>query len=266
MCARIWQDGSVINEELQKKIDFARVLLQQSKRITVLTGAGISTDSGIPDFRGPNGLWTKDPDAERAATLTHYLEDVELRQKSWRNRVRWIDNNPQPNAGHHALIELERRGVLVAIVTQNVDELHQRAGHDPSKVLEVHGTIHRTCCWTCKDRKPMVDALARVIAGDVDPKCELCGGVLKSDTILFGQSLEPDVIGRALSASEECDVLLAVGTSLSVYPAANAVPRAKAAGAALIIVNGQPTEMDNRADVVINADISEVLPLLCSWP
>ena len=256
----------MINEELQKKIDFTRVLLQQSKRITVLTGAGISTDSGIPDFRGPNGLWTKDPDAERAATLTHYLEDVELRQKSWRNRVRWIDNNPQPNAGHHALIELERRGVLVAIVTQNVDELHQRAGHDPSKVLEVHGTIHRTCCWTCKDRKPMVDALARVIAGDVDPKCELCGGVLKSDTILFGQSLEPDVIGRALSASEECDVLLAVGTSLSVYPAANAVPRAKAAGAALIIVNGQPTEMDNRADVVINAGISEVLPLLCSWP
>jgi NAD-dependent deacetylase len=256
----------VINEELQKKIDFARVLLQQSKRITVLTGAGISTDSGIPDFRGPNGLWTKDPDAERAATLTHYLEDVELRQKSWRNRVRWIDNNPQPNAGHHALIELERRGVLVAIVTQNVDELHQQAGHDPSKVLEVHGTIHRTCCWTCKDRKPMVDALARVIAGDVDPKCELCGGVLKSDTILFGQSLEPDVIGRALSASEECDVLLAVGTSLSVYPAANAVPRAKAAGAALIIVNGQPTEMDNRADVVINAGISEVLPMLCSWP
>jgi NAD-dependent deacetylase len=109
----------------------------------------------------------------------------------------------------------------------------------------------------------MVDALARVIAGDVDPRCELCGGILKSDTILFGQPLEPDVIGSALAASEECEVLLAVGTSLSVYPAANAVPRAKAAGAALIIVNGQPTEMDNRADVVINAGISDVLPLLC---
>ena len=256
----------MINEELQEKIDEARVILQASKHITVLTGAGISTDSGIPDFRGPNGLWTKDPDAERAATLTHYLEDDALRQKSWRNRVRWIDNDPQPNAGHFALLELERRGVLKAIITQNVDELHQRAGHDPMNVLEVHGTIHRTCCWGCKDRRPMVDALARVIAGDVDPKCELCGGILKSDTILFGQSLEPDVIGRALTASEECDVLLAVGTSLSVYPAANAVPRAKAAGAALIIVNGQPTEMDDRADVVINAGISEVLPWLCQSP
>jgi NAD-dependent deacetylase len=232
-----------MNEELEEKIGKAQTILQASRRITVLTGAGISTDSGIPDFRGPNGLWTKDPDAERAATLTHYLEDDELRQKSWRNRVRWIDSDPQPNAGHFALLELERRDALIAIVTQNVDELHQRAGHDPTNVLEVHGTIHRTCCWKCKDRRPMVDALARVIAGDADPRCELCG--------------------RALTASEECDVLLAVGTSLSVYPAANAVPRAKAAGAALIIVNGQPTEMDDRADVVINAGISEVLPQLC---
>ncbi|TSA52183.1 MAG: NAD-dependent deacetylase [Actinobacteria bacterium] len=238
-------------------------MLQAARRITVLTGAGISTASGIPDFRGPQGLWTKDPDAQRAATLQHYLDDDELRRKSWRNRVRWIDNDPQPNAGHMALMELDKRGVLVAIVTQNVDELHQRAGHNPNKVLEVHGTIHRTCCWTCKDRRPMTEALARVVAGELDPKCELCGGILKSDTILFGQSLEPDVIGRALAASEECDVLLAVGTSLSVYPAANSVPRAKAAGAALIIVNGQPTDMDDRADVVINADISDVLPVLC---
>ena len=251
------------DKELQTNIKLATEMLQAARRITVLTGAGISTASGIPDFRGPQGLWTKDPDAQRAATLQHYLDDDELRRKSWRNRVRWIDNDPQPNAGHIALMELDKRGVLVAIVTQNVDELHQRAGHNPNKVLEVHGTIHRTCCWTCKDRRPMTEALARVVAGELDPKCELCSGILKSDTILFGQSLEPDVIGRALVASEECDVMLAVGTSLSVYPAANSVPRAKAAGAALIIVNGQPTDMDDRADVVINADISDVLPLLC---
>lgn len=251
------------DKELQTNIKLATEMLQAARRITVLTGAGISTASGIPDFRGPQGLWTKDPDAQRAATLQHYLDDDELRRKSWRNRVRWIDNDPQPNSGHMALMELDKRGVLVAIVTQNVDELHQRAGHNPNKVLEVHGTIHRTCCWTCKDRRPMTEALARVVAGELDPKCELCSGILKSDTILFGQSLEPDVIGRALVASEECDVMLAVGTSLSVYPAANSVPRAKAAGAALIIVNGQPTDMDDRADVVINADISDVLPLLC---
>ncbi|MFM8778111.1 MAG: SIR2 family NAD-dependent protein deacylase [Acidimicrobiaceae bacterium] len=247
----------------QQAVEHAQQLVASSSKITVLTGAGISTDSGIPDFRGPNGLWTKNPDAERAATLAFYLQDEELRQRSWQNRLKWINNNPQPNSGHRALIALERRNALLAIVTQNVDELHQQAGHDPEKVFEVHGTLHRTCCWGCKDRRPMTEALARVQSGDPDPKCELCGGILKSDTILFGQSLDQGVMQKAMQVSSECDVFLAVGTSLSVFPACNTLPRAKSCGAKIVIVNGQPTEMDMYADAIVNAPISEVLPQIC---
>ena len=253
------QNGRVPFESLKQAVEHAQQIVATSSKITVLTGAGISTDSGIPDFRGPNGLWTKNPDSERAATLAFYLQDEELRQRSWQNRLKWINNNPQPNDGHRALIALERRNALLAIVTQNVDELHQRAGHDPEKVFEVHGTLHRTCCWGCKDRRPMTEALARVQAGDVDPKCELCGGILKSDTILFGQSLDQVVMQKAMQASSECDVFLAIGTSLSVFPACNTLPRAKSCGAKIVIVNGQPTEMDMYADAIVNAPIAEVL-------
>jgi len=264
--ARIYknrQNGLVPFESLKQAVEHAQLIVATSSKITVLTGAGISTDSGIPDFRGPNGLWTKNPDSERAATLAFYLQDEELRQRSWQNRLKWINNNPQPNDGHRALIALERRNALLAIVTQNVDELHQRAGHDPEKVFEVHGTLHRTCCWGCKDRRPMTEALARVQAGDVDPKCQLCGGILKSDTILFGQSLDQVVMQKAMQASSECDVFLAIGTSLSVFPACNTLPRAKSCGAKIVIVNGQPTEMDMYADAIVNAPIAEVLPQIC---
>ena len=257
------QNGRVPFESLKQAVEHAQQIVATSSKITVLTGAGISTDSGIPDFRGPNGLWTKNPDSERAATLAFYLQDEELRQRSWQNRLKWINNNPQPNDGHRALIALERRNALLAIVTQNVDELHQRAGHDPEKVFEVHGTLHRTCCWGCKDRRPMTEALARVQAGDVDPKCQLCGGILKSDTILFGQSLDQVVMQKAMQASSECDVFLAIGTSLSVFPACNTLPRAKSCGAKIVIVNGQPTEMDVYADAIVNAPIAEVLPQIC---
>ena len=257
------QNGRVPFESLKQAVEHAQQIVATSSKITVLTGAGISTDSGIPDFRGPNGLWTKNPDSERAATLAFYLQDEELRQRSWQNRLKWLSNNPQPNDGHRALIALERRNALLAIVTQNVDELHQRAGHDPEKVFEVHGTLHRTCCWGCKDRRPMTEALARVQAGDVDPKCELCGGILKSDTILFGQSLDQVVMQKAMQASSECDVFLAIGTSLSVFPACNTLPRAKSCGAKIVIVNGQPTEMDMYADAIVNAPIAEVLPQIC---
>jgi NAD-dependent deacetylase len=264
--ARIYknrQNGRVPFESLKQAVEHAQQIVATSSKITVLTGAGISTDSGIPDFRGPNGLWTKNPDSERAATLAFYLQDEELRQRSWQNRLKWINNNPQPNDGHRALIALERRNALLAIVTQNVDELHQRAGHDPEKVFEVHGTLHRTCCWGCKDRRPMTEALARVQAGDVDPKCQLCGGILKSDTILFGQSLDQVVMQKAMQVSSECDVFLAIGTSLSVFPACNTLPRAKSCGAKIVIVNGQPTEMDMYADAIVNAPIAEVLPQIC---
>jgi NAD-dependent deacetylase len=239
------------------------VVLAAAQRITVLTGAGISTASGIPDFRGPNGLWTKNPDAERASTLSHYLNDVELRMRAWQNRTKWINNDPQPNDGHKALCRLDERGQLRAIVTQNVDGLHQRAGIAAHKVHEVHGNLHRSICWECKDKRPMRETLQRVAAGDPDPKCLLCGGVLKSDTILFEESLVPDVIDAAFRASEDCDVLLAIGSTLGVRPAASCVPRAKANGARIVIVNGGPTDMDALADEIVTGDISTVLPRLC---
>jgi NAD-dependent deacetylase len=246
--------------------------MAQAARVTVLTGAGISTDSGIPDFRGPNGLWTRNPLAEKASTLQHYLADPEVRQAAWRNRL----DNPawtaQPNAGHLALLEIEQQGRLTALVTQNIDELHQRAGHDPAKVIEVHGTMWWSRCWSCGDRRPMAETLERVRAGDPDPHCLLCeqtglivgagDGILKSDTISFGQSLVPEVIEAAMVAAEQCDLLLAVGSSLSVFPAANVVPRAKAAGARVVIVNGEPTKMDRYADAVLLGQISELLPRL----
>jgi NAD-dependent deacetylase len=243
-------------------LEIARGLVASAARVTALTGAGISTSSGIPDFRGPNGVWTKNPKAEKVATLKHYLEDPEIREIAWQNRLRSPAWTAQPNAGHLAFVELERRGSLHALITQNIDELHQRAGNDPDRVIEVHGTMFTSVCWGCGDKLPMEVVLERVRAGESDPPCLQCGGILKSDTISFGQALVPEVIARALAAAEACDLFLAVGSTLSVFPAANTVPRAKAAGAKVVIVNGGPTEMDRFADVVVQGDISEVLPLL----
>lgn len=245
----------------------ARRSLRHASRVTVLTGAGISTDSGIPDFRGPNGLWTKNPQAEKASTLQNYLADPDVREFAWRNRLANSAHLREPNAGHLALVELEYRNQLVALVTQNVDGLHQRAGSDPARVVEVHGTQHFTLCWTCRDRRPMTEALDRVEAGEPDPDCLACRasgghGILKSDTISFGQELVASVIARALSAAEECDVMLAVGTSLLVFPVANMVPWAKLAGASVIIVNGEPTRMDHYADHLLRGEISGILPAL----
>lgn len=240
----------------------ARALVAGARSITVLTGAGISTDSGIPDFRGPNGLWTKNPLAEKASSLEHYLGDPAVRRVAWQNRVSSPAWSAEPNAGHHALVEIERQGRLLGLVTQNIDELHQRAGHDPAKVIEVHGTMWWSRCWECNDRRPMAETVDRVRNGDPDPGCLLCGGVLKSDTISFGQALVPAVIEAALRAAESADLLLAVGSSLSVFPAANIVPRARAAGAKVVIVNGEPTRMDHYADEVLLGSISELLPAL----
>lgn len=237
--------------------------VRAAQRIVVLTGAGMSTDSGIPDFRGPNGLWTKNPDAEKASTLQHYLADGELRKRSWRSRLDAPLFNARPNAGHLALLELEQRGQLSAIVTQNVDGLHQAAGHAPEKVIEVHGTVHFARCWDCDDRRPMTELLDRVRAGEDDPSCAVCGGIVKSDAILFGQNLVPQVIQAAMDAAQGCDLLLAAGSSLSVFPAANVVPRAKSAGAKVVIANGEATNMDRFAHAVLRGRLSELLPVLC---
>ncbi len=230
--------------------------------MVVLTGAGISTDSGIPDFRGPNGLWTKNPLAEKMSDIRYYLADPEVRKLAWQNRLHSPVWHVDPNDGHRALVDLEHTGKLHALVTQNIDELHQKAGSHPDLVVEVHGTMGHSRCWDCGDRLPMQETLDRVVAGEEDPPCLVCGGILKSDTISFGQSLVPEVIDRALRSAEECDVLLCVGSTLAVGPVNNMVPRAKYSGARIAIVNGDPTEMDALADAVIFGGISEILPTI----
>lgn len=243
-------------------MELATALIADARRIVVLTGAGISTRSGIPDFRGPKGLWTLNPKAERMSNIEHYINDPEVRRLAWQSRLESPAFHAAPNAAHRALVALERRGTLHALVTQNVDGLHQAAGSDPALVVEVHGTLHWSRCWSCDDRRPMLDTLARVTAGDPDPSCLVCGGIVKSDTISFGQSLVREVIERAMDASDACDLLLAVGSSLGVFPVANMVPRAKAAGSRIVIVNGEPTGMDRYADAVVGGDIVEILPRL----
>jgi NAD-dependent deacetylase len=244
----------------------ARAEVSEAGQITVLTGAGISTDSGIPDFRGPQGVWTKNPAAERTSTLADYLNDPEVRRQAWQTRLASPAWDARPNAGHRALVELERQGRLRALVTQNIDELHQRAGHDPTHVVELHGSMWRVRCWSCGQEGPMAPTLARVGGGDLDPACQRCGGILKSATISFGEALDPEVMARAEEAALACDLLLAVGSTLSVHPAAGLVPLAHRNGAAVVIVNAQSTPYDPLARAVVRASISEVLPVLVEAP
>ena len=248
-----------MNSDLRK----ARELIDRAGKVVVLTGAGISTDSGIPDFRGPQGVWTLNPKAERMSDIRYYVSDPEVRRLSWQSRLAHPAWTASPNSGHRALVDLERRGKLHALVTQNIDGLHQRAGSSPDLVIEVHGNLHQAICLSCGWKGPMQDVLDRVRKGEEDPQCEACGGILKSDTISFGQALVPRVIERAMRAAGEADCLIAVGTSLQVYPVAGAVPSAKAAGAAVIIVNAQATAFDDLADVRFTESISEILPPMC---
>jgi NAD-dependent deacetylase len=251
-----------MTSDVQDAIARANGWVREANRIVVLTGAGISTDSGIPDFRGPNGLWTRNPAAEKASDISYYLADREVRRASWQARLTAPAWTAEPNVGHRAVADLEHRGVLHALITQNIDGLHQRAGIDADRVIEVHGTIWYSRCWSCADRRPMHETLDRVRAGDPDPACELCGGILKSDTISFGQSLVPEVIDRAMRVSQQAEVFVAIGSTLSVYPVAGCVPLAKSHGARVVVVNAEPTAMDAVADCVIRGAIGEVLPRL----
>ena len=252
-------DGNHVSDEL---IERARSFIDAAKSVVVLTGAGISTDSGIPDFRGPQGVWTKNPGAEKMATLQHYVGDKEVRKRRWKNWVETAGVTREPNPGHHALVELETRGKLLLLITQNVDGLHLDAGTSRDKLVEIHGTFREVNCLDCGERAPMERALMRVRAGEEDPACRSCGGILKSATISFGQNLVEEDLARSGEAAEQCDLMFAVGSTLSVSPINNVVPIAKNAGARVIIVNAEPTEMDNLADAVLRGSISDLLPRL----
>jgi NAD-dependent deacetylase len=236
--------------------------LAHARHAVALTGAGISTESGIPDFRGPQGVWTRDPKAEALSDIRYYLADPELRRRAWQGRLNHPARGATPNAGHRALAKLERMGRLELLITQNIDGLHLAADSSRERLIEIHGSMRDVVCLSCGARGPMADALDRVRAGEDDPACLDCGGILKSATISFGQSLVAEDLERAEQESAASDLFLAIGTSLTVYPVAWLPERALRNGARLVIVNAEPTPLDDRAHAVLRGKIGEILPEL----
>ena len=238
--------------------------LAHARGAVALTGAGISTESGIPDFRGPQGVWTRDPKAEARADIRYYVANPDARREAWQLRLTHPAREAQPNDGHLALAELERLGRLKLLITQNIDGLHLAAGSSSQRLVEIHGTIRDYVCLSCGARGPMEDVLDRVRGGEQDPACLSCGGILKSATISFGQQLVPADLARAEQAAADSDLFLAIGTSLTVYPVASLPERALANGARLVIINAEPTHFDGRAHAVLRGQIGEILPALVS--
>ncbi|GLW03282.1 NAD-dependent protein deacetylase 2 [Streptomyces lavendulae subsp. lavendulae] len=224
----------------------------------------MSTDSGIPDYRGPQGLWRREPDAEKLVTYEYYMADPEIRRRSWLMRAEVWAAAPRPNAAHRAVAELERGGTPVRVVTQNVDGLHQLAGMPARKVFELHGSARSVVCTGCNARTGLEEALARVSAGEPDPACLACGGILKTATVMFGERLDPEVLAQSVAVAKGCQVFIAVGTTLQVQPAASLAGMAAEAGARLIIVNAEETPYDALADEIVREPIGTALPALLS--
>jgi NAD-dependent deacetylase len=249
----------------QHDLDSARRLIEQSDSVVVLTGAGVSTASGIPDFRGPEGVWTKDPAAERLSDIDAFTSSSEIREHAWGRLLARRTIEVQPNPAHFALVAFERTGKLTALVTQNIDGLHVRAGSDPTLVIEVHGNTRTTRCLRCGDELPTATVLERVAGGERDPHCRAlvenveCGGLLKTAVVSFGQPLPADDFARAEYLAKTCDLLICIGSTLSVRPVSGLVPKALDRGAKLIIINAEPTPFDDQADVVVRGDIPDVL-------
>jgi NAD-dependent deacetylase len=251
-----------MDEATDALIERAAELIREAAHVVGLTGAGISTESGIPDFRGPDGVWTKNPEAERQATIQNYMTNRDVRVRSWKSRGSSPYMNAEPNAGHFALTELHNKGKLETLVTQNIDGLHEKAGFPREDLIEIHGNVREYVCMRCGHRGPMSEVIARVEAGEEDPSCPVCGGILKPATISFGQSLVPEDLQRAQFAAAGCDLLITAGTTLGVYPIAEMAPIALRAGAKLIILNAQETPFDDYADVVIRERLGVVLPAI----
>jgi len=240
----------------------AAALVAAAEQVTVLTGAGISTDSGIPDFRGPNGIWTLNPAAERASNLQVYVSDPGVRRANWQVMASGVWDDARPNVGHEVLVDLEQAGRLHTLVTQNVDGLHLMAGTSPGRLVEVHGTVRRSMCLDCGVQAPIAEILERVLAGEEDPHCLDCGGLLKRATVSFGQQLFDGDLDQALLAARECDLLLTVGTTLGVGPVNLMVDVAVQARNPVVVLNAEPTEMDHAADVVVRGQIADLLPAI----
>lgn len=241
--------------ELQR----AAEALREASRLLIFTGAGISTESGIPDFRGPNGVWTKVDPSE--FTIDRYISRPETRRKAWSMRRDSGVMKAEPNEAHLALAELWTSGRMIGCVTQNIDGLHQRAGLPDEAVVELHGTVHKASCLNCGREWPTTEILERVDAGDDDPHCD-CGGIIKVATISFGQAMPAAEMDRAYQMALSCDAAVAVGSTLSVYPAAYITMEAQVRGVPYVIVNLGRTDQDHLADFRIEGKAGEVLPLL----
>jgi NAD-dependent deacetylase len=250
----------VVRPSTDGDIDRAATLLAGARRIVVFTGAGVSTDSGIPDFRSPGGIWTRyDP---RQLGFRRYVRDPEARKLAWRLRRELHQLGARPNPAHLACVRLAEAGRLAGVVTQNIDGLHTDAGLSAEQVCEVHGTGRQFVCLACGERGPMAEAVARVEAGEEDPACRACGGIIKAATVSFGQSIPPEVWARAERLTAGCDAFVAVGSSLVVQPAAGLPRMASRLGATLVIVNREPTPLDHLADVVLRGEAGTLLPAL----
>ncbi len=239
-------------------ISDAAALLAGARRIVVFTGAGVSTDSGIPDFRSPGGLWTRyDP---RRLGWRRYRTDPAARRLAWRLRQELYQLGARPNAAHLACVRLAAAQRLAGVITQNVDGLHLDAGLPPTLVCELHGTGRVAVCLDCGARSPMAEAIARFEAGDDDPACLGCGGVLRSATVSFGQPIPTEVWERAAALTAGCDAFVAVGSSLVVQPAAELPALAARAGVPLVVINREPTPLDGIAAAVLHGEVGALLP------
>ena len=249
------------SEEFESLTDEIADLIVSSEKIVVFTGAGHSTESGIPDFRSPGGIWDRfDPDE---FTYQKYVSSDESRRKHWDMlRQGFLTINAEPNPGHYAVAGLDRLGKLDCVITQNVDGLHQEAGIPDNKVFELHGNMRRVLCLSCGRYYPFEQIKTRLDAGEESPDCEVCGGILKPDSVFFGESLPADVLEEASRRSMECDLFIVIGSSLVVYPAAYMPIYADQAGARLVIINLSSTPMDHRAAVVVGAKAGETMPVV----
>jgi len=250
-----------MGDRLLEAVEKTAGLIVGAKRIVVFTGAGVSTESGIPDFRSPGGIWSRfDPEE---FTIYRFLASAETRLKQWKILIEsGLIVNAKPNGAHLAVAELEKLGKLDCVITQNIDNLHQKAGNSPEKVFELHGTMNYARCLGCQQRYAMEDLLRLIKLEDEAPLCPECDGILKPDVIFFGEQLPAEALQQAVHHSRHSDLLIVVGSSLVVYPAAYMPVYAKESGAAVVIVNLTVTDFDHQADVVIHGKAGEVMPLI----
>jgi NAD-dependent deacetylase len=251
----------VAGSELARLADKTARLIVKSKKIVVFTGAGISTESGIPDFRSPGGFWEKnDPDD---FTIQRFIADPENRRRRWQGfREGRLTEPAEPNAAHYAVAELHRLGRLYCVITQNVDNLHLAAGVPADMIFELHGNMQRAACMGCGRRYPIAEVMSRLDDGETTLDCPACGGILKPDVVMFGEQLPSDVLNRAAAHAASCDLFIVIGSSLVVYPAAYMPEYALGGGARLVIINLSPTALDGMADVVIPVMAGEAMSVI----